>query len=95
MKLDPSILAIQDPARVGQTAMHILNVIQHTRRPELQACAMAVAFVALCRKLRVHPGDVMQAANNILNGDQRFYLEIRALQDYIEGEIVNGKALVR
>ena len=79
-------LANVNPRLVGPAAMRVIDAIQ-AHRPVDQATGIAVCFLLLCRKLKLHPGNVLEIATRLLSTDSRLYPELRAADLYITNEI--------
>lgn len=80
--IDLQKLGCVDPSHIGPLAIRIIDTIQDYPHEE-QGAAMALAFVLLTTKLRVHPGDLMATANNILKSNLKYAPEIRAARMYV------------
>jgi hypothetical protein len=79
-------LAAVNPKVVGPASMAVIDRIQ-SLQPEVQAAALGMAFVLLCRKLRVHAGDVLGVSRNLINHASQWCPEIKAAELYVENEI--------
>jgi hypothetical protein len=81
--IDFSKLALIGPQIVGPAAMAVINAVQHKPK-HVQVAAISLAFLIICKRWRVHPGDVLQHAQNILNAVKENNPEVRAAMLYVE-----------
>lgn len=71
---------------VGNVSMAVLTAVQNYPAEE-RALGMAHAFLALCERFKLHPGDTFQTVGNILNDVQGPRPEFRAVQSYLREEM--------
>lgn len=71
----------------SRIAFASLDSIQ-TERPEDQVAGVAVLFLAMCEGLGLDINQVLDATSRRMNHDDTFFKrEIKALRDYVKGEL--------
>jgi hypothetical protein len=87
-KVRPELLGLVDPARAAQVAFSLIDRLQN-HDAELQVAATALVFLATCKRLKAHPGTVMTTAGNIVKRCEADVVELRALRQYLQEEIID------
>jgi hypothetical protein len=85
-KLDNDAMNMADPTLVGRAAMTVIDQLQDFT-PEVQTVGFAAAFLLLCERFHVHPGNVFLTAQNVMNGMDGKRPEFAAVRSYLGEEI--------
>jgi hypothetical protein len=91
---DKLALAMPSTKKCGNHAINILRGLEGEQAllsPPEQATAIALVFVALCRKLGAMPRMMVEYASNMLDRGGDHHTEIRALNMYMEKEVVQKR----
>lgn len=80
-------LAAVNANRVGPAAISLIDSLQRFTSEE-QAVGFGLAFLLLCRRLKAHPGNVLQVAQRVLDDCGHKQPELKAALMYMENEIV-------
>lgn len=83
----PELVGLVDPSKSAQCAFSALNQMQ-SYDSEVQAAAAGLMFLAVCRRLRLHPGTVLATAGNVLERTEQDVVELRALRQYMQEELL-------
>jgi hypothetical protein len=77
------------PAGISsRVAFAALDGVQVAFRPEEQVAGIAVLFVAFCDGLGIDHSQLIDATRRRMNHDDTFFKrELKALRDYIQGEL--------
>jgi hypothetical protein len=86
-KARPELLGLIEPAEAARAAYACLNQLQ-SYDAEAQVAGAALVFLAACRRLKVHPGTVLDVASNVVSRTEKHVVELRALRAYMEEELV-------
>lgn len=83
-KVSKDALFTISPKKVGPTAVRVIDAIQ-LEPAELQCAGVALAFLIVCERLKIHPGTVMSVAGRVLE-ECRSNHEVAALRMYMKEE---------
>ena len=76
-----------EPRQTVQAAYGALSAVQG-EHPGVQVAAVAVLFKVLAEELKLDVSEVLSQAHRITNADDTYYRrEVKALRDYVRGEI--------
>lgn len=75
-----------DPKLTGQAALAAIQSVE-ARTAEQQVAGLAVAFAAICRKYRIHPGTALTVANNVVERAVGKLPALRAAIQYVNQEL--------
>lgn len=76
-----------DSREVAQTSVGVLDRIQG-ETPGVQIQSLAMLFLIIAEEFQVDIRDELQRAQRVMTGADDFYKpEVRALRDYVRGEL--------
>lgn len=84
--LDRDKLNMASPRIVGNVSMAVITAVQDFPAEE-RALGMAAAFLSLCDRFGLHPGDTFLTVNNVMNDVQGKRPEFRAVESYLRDEM--------
>lgn len=67
--------------------MDVIDRLQVKYQPPVQAAGMAYAFLAFCKRNKVHPGTVLQVAQRLQDDTPNHTTEMRAVRRYMDEEV--------
>jgi hypothetical protein len=86
-RLDLVHIASIAPDKGAAAGMEIISTLSKYT-PTEQACAIALAFVAMTQRYPgTHPGDILNICENIIRKEFKHQAGLRAMVDYIRNEV--------
>lgn len=75
------------PRKDVATATFALVDVNQQRSAEVQVAAASCLFLLICERFRVHPGNALTVAENIINSNEGGRPEFKGARAYLKEEI--------
>lgn len=79
-------LASMNASLAGKSAMQAVTAIQ-SLPAEQQIAGLALAFVLLTEKYKIHPGNALNVIGNLLEQNRKTEHYVKAVQNYVRHEL--------